>query len=283
MFHRPKTEQASDVKKSADKDVTKEDPQNASQNASMDVTTEQKKPSGNNTVNVTAKKIAENAASQPVATEQSNDKLKEEKKETSMSQENQKNDNTPASDAKNASPAYQTHTAQPASTFQTSYGANAQQQAQASQPALNDSHAAENRRLVISQGITMSGEIAACDHLVVEGTVEAALQGANVLDIAETGTFYGSVEIDEATIAGRFEGEISVNGRLTIKSTGTVTGSISYKELQVEAGASIDGKISPLAAPAATSSAAPQTKKAPVRNDNSSELPFSGNAAAAAE
>lgn len=102
------------------------------------------------------------------------------------------------------------------------------------------------RRLIIGQGITMSGEIESCDLLIVEGTVEAALKGASVLEIAESGMFYGTVEINEATIAGKFEGDLTVNGRLTVRSTGSITGAISYKELAVEAGATIDGKITPL-------------------------------------
>lgn len=102
------------------------------------------------------------------------------------------------------------------------------------------------RRLVIGEGITMSGEIESCDTLVVEGTVEAALKGASVLEIAEKGMFYGTVEISEATIAGKFEGELTVNGRLTVRSTGSIVGAVSYKELSVEAGATIDGKINPV-------------------------------------
>lgn len=105
---------------------------------------------------------------------------------------------------------------------------------------------AGERRLTIGAGITMSGEIESCDYLLVEGTVEAALKGANVLDIAESGTFYGTVEIGEANIAGRFEGDITVHGRLNISATGTVTGTIVYKELEIEAGAVIDGKMTPL-------------------------------------
>lgn len=103
-----------------------------------------------------------------------------------------------------------------------------------------------DRTLTIGRGINMSGEIDACDHLVVEGTVEAALKGAKVLEIAESGTFYGTVEIEEATIAGRFEGDITVNGRLTIRASGAITGSIAYRELEVEAGALLDGRMTPL-------------------------------------
>ncbi|MGB4057963.1 MAG: polymer-forming cytoskeletal protein [Alphaproteobacteria bacterium] len=105
-----------------------------------------------------------------------------------------------------------------------------------------------DRRLIIGRGITMSGEIESCDHLIVEGTVEATLKGASVLDIAESGVFYGTVDIDEATVAGRFEGDLQVKGRLTIRAGGAITGSIVYKELEVEAGATIDGKLSPVGA-----------------------------------
>lgn len=113
------------------------------------------------------------------------------------------------------------------------------------------SHAAYNpygsgRKLIIGEGITMSGEIEHCDHLIVEGTVQATLKEAKLLDISEAGVFYGTVDIEEATIAGRFEGDINVAGRLTVKASGVITGSIRYKELAIEAGAQIEGTLSPV-------------------------------------
>lgn len=113
-------------------------------------------------------------------------------------------------------------------------------------PQAPDVYAVGDRTLTIGRGINMSGEIDACDHLMVEGTVEAALKGAKLLEIAQSGTFYGTVEIEEATIAGRFEGDLTVNGRLTIKSSGVITGSIAYRELEVESGAVLDGRMTPL-------------------------------------
>lgn len=134
----------------------------------------------------------------------------------------------------------------------------------------------EGRRLVVGEGISLSGEIEACDVLIVEGTIEAALKGAKTLDIAETGVFYGAVQIDEATVAGRFEGDLTVNGRLTIKATGSITGSVSYKELAVEAGAVLDGKVVPLSGSRAEKKPegrSAQPKKA-VSRDTGAELPF---------
>lgn len=152
------------------------------------------------------------------------------------------------------------------------------------QPAASTANdPAAGRKLYIGQGITLSGEIEACDHLVVEGTVEAALKGASVLEIAESGAFYGTVDIDEATIAGRFEGELTVRGRLTIKASGSITGAITYKELAVEAGAAVDGKMTPLDAKASTSSRNNKSdnKSSRKSSDFGAELPFADKAVAA--
>lgn len=137
-----------------------------------------------------------------------------------------------------------------------------------------------NRKLVIGQGITLSGEIESCDYLIVEGTVEAALKGASRMDITENGAFFGTVEIDEATIAGRFEGDLTVKGRLTIRATGTIIGSVAYKELAVEAGATLDGKVNPLDGSKAQSSNKKFSNKQNKPQDNSAELPFGQKASA---
>jgi cytoskeletal protein CcmA (bactofilin family) len=152
--------------------------------------------------------------------------------------------------------------------------------------ATTDIQTASGRRLVIGEGITMSGEIEACDHLIVEGTVEATLKGASVLDVAQTGMFFGAVEISEATIAGRFEGDVVVNGRLTVKSTGTIIGTLAYKELAVEAGATIDGKINPMREGKIVTSEKKSPNAKAVRvtqsNDASSELPLASRVTATA-
>ena len=164
-------------------------------------------------------------------------------------------------------------------SYPGTYGASS-----ANNPYASQGNSGNGRKLVIGQGITMSGEIEACEHLIVEGTIEATLKGANVLDVYESGAFLGTVEIDEANIAGRFEGDITVKGRLTIEATGQVIGTISYKELSMEAGAVIDGAVSPIgstnaAANATKKSSAPKAKKA--STDTGAELPFSDKGQAA--
>jgi cytoskeletal protein CcmA (bactofilin family) len=99
------------------------------------------------------------------------------------------------------------------------------------------------RKLVVGPGIAFNGEISACDYLVVEGTVEARVKEGRRLEIADGGLFRGSVEIDEADIAGKFEGDLTVRGRLSLRGTGRIEGKLQYGELSVEAGGCIDGDI----------------------------------------
>lgn len=102
------------------------------------------------------------------------------------------------------------------------------------------------RKLIVGPEISLSGEIKSCDHLVVEGRIEAVIKDCRTIEIAERGQFKGSAEIDEAVIGGQFDGDLVVNGRLTLLSQGLVAGTVRYGELAVEAGGRMIGKIEPL-------------------------------------
>jgi cytoskeletal protein CcmA (bactofilin family) len=101
----------------------------------------------------------------------------------------------------------------------------------------------EMRKLIVGREICLSGEITSCDRLVVEGSVEANLVGCKDIDIAESGLFKGSASIDDAEIRGRFEGVLTVKGRLLIRATGKVIGTIRYGQIEIECGGQISGDV----------------------------------------
>jgi cytoskeletal protein CcmA (bactofilin family) len=102
---------------------------------------------------------------------------------------------------------------------------------------------AEMRTLIVGAQIALSGEITACDRLVVEGSVEANLANCRDIDIAESGLFKGSASIEEAEIRGRFEGVLTVKKRLLIRATGKVVGTIRYGQIEIERGGQISGDV----------------------------------------
>ena len=104
-------------------------------------------------------------------------------------------------------------------------------------------HEPELRQLLVGREITLSGEITTCDRLLVEGSVEANLSNCKDIEIAQTGLFKGTASVDHAEIHGRFEGSLTVKNRLLIKSTGRVSGTIRYGQLEVECGGQVSGDV----------------------------------------
>jgi cytoskeletal protein CcmA (bactofilin family) len=99
------------------------------------------------------------------------------------------------------------------------------------------------RRLTVGREISLSGEIASCDTLIVEGSVEANLQNCRDVDILESGVFRGTAEIDNADVRGTFEGNLIVRKRLLVRTGGQVSGTIRYGQLEVELGGQICGDV----------------------------------------
>jgi len=118
---------------------------------------------------------------------------------------------------------------------------------------LNGPHAGDDtRRMIVGRDIALNGEITACEHLVIEGAITAASFAARRLDVLEPGLFSGKAEVHQAVIAGRFDGNLTVTGRLTVKSTARITGEIAYATLEAEAGSRIEGQMSVLPSAAET-------------------------------
>ena len=102
-----------------------------------------------------------------------------------------------------------------------------------------------HRKLLVGHGIHLSGKIGDCEHLVVQGHVEIDIDECKHIEIAPGGTFKGKATVEEATIGGRFDGELNVTGMLRLRGTGVVTGTVHYGELIVEAGGQLKGTSEP--------------------------------------
>jgi cytoskeletal protein CcmA (bactofilin family) len=101
------------------------------------------------------------------------------------------------------------------------------------------------KRLIVGQGISLSGEITACDRLVVDGSVQVTLNQTRAIEITEKGRFTnGKAEVEEAEISGVYEGDLTVRNRLLIRSSGQVKGTVRYGEIEIERGGRISGTIS---------------------------------------
>ncbi|MDD5329158.1 MAG: polymer-forming cytoskeletal protein [Sulfuricella sp.] len=141
---------------------------------------------------------------------------------------------------------------------------------QAAEAVKSDSAHADEKagsKMIVGPGIRLLGsEITDCDTVIVEGWVEATVDG-RVMQISEKGTFTGVATVDEAEIRGLFKGDLTVRKRLTVCATGKVSGKIRYGKLVVEEGGELSGDVSALGAEQ------PLTIKLPGKPAGKPELP----------
>ena len=99
------------------------------------------------------------------------------------------------------------------------------------------------RTLIVGREISFSGDVTSCDRLIIEGSIEVNLHNCQNMVIAETGLFRGDGSTENADVYGRVEGGLVVRRRLLIRASGHVSGTITYGEIEIEAGGKISGTI----------------------------------------
>jgi cytoskeletal protein CcmA (bactofilin family) len=96
--------------------------------------------------------------------------------------------------------------------------------------------------LIVGRDIQVKGQIDECQTLIVEGRVEASVR-AKRLEVRKGGTFVGAAEVEQAEVAGTFDGTLHVSAELRIGTNGRAQGEIYYGRLAIETGGVIAGTV----------------------------------------
>ncbi|WP_417517486.1 bactofilin family protein [Minwuia sp.] len=100
----------------------------------------------------------------------------------------------------------------------------------------------DDSKLLVGDGITLKGEVTNCAELIVEGKVDAKVE-ATRFQVSNSGRFSGECNVDEADIAGQFDGILNCRGKLVVRGTGKLKGTLRYGDVEIEAGGRIAGEI----------------------------------------
>jgi len=113
-------------------------------------------------------------------------------------------------------------------------------------PLQGTAMAQDHKTLHVARDVSIGGKIGPCERLLVEGQLEAAVGDCRELDVARNASFKGSIRVEDADIAGLFDGEMTVRRRLRVRATGRLRGRISYGHIEIEPGGQIDGEVARL-------------------------------------
>lgn len=96
--------------------------------------------------------------------------------------------------------------------------------------------------ITIGEGVRVTGKVESNGVMQVHGTVDGEVR-ARELKVGATGRIEGSLFADDVDLRGYAGESVSVKKCLTVRSTATLVGQISYGSVQIENGASIRGTL----------------------------------------
>ncbi|MFK7866226.1 MAG: polymer-forming cytoskeletal protein [Alphaproteobacteria bacterium] len=95
---------------------------------------------------------------------------------------------------------------------------------------------------LLAANFKLSGDLDNDGDLQIDGSIEGNVKSQS-LTVGESGHVVGSIESEDTTISGTVSGNINTK-RLNILASAQIEGDIFYEALQVVEGAKINGKVS---------------------------------------
>ena len=103
---------------------------------------------------------------------------------------------------------------------------------------------------LIAEGVEITGDIVFADGMRIDGRVKgnvigrrADTKGQALLVLSDKGHIEGSVRCGDAVINGTVTGDLEVDHFLELQSNARICGTIRYRQLQMDVGASVQGQL----------------------------------------
>jgi cytoskeletal protein CcmA (bactofilin family) len=104
-------------------------------------------------------------------------------------------------------------------------------------------HKASGDSSTIGSGARIRGRVTGDGNLVVAGEVEGDILVQGDVTIADGATCASNIEGHEVTIAGNLAGDVTASGAVTIGATARYRGNVRGTAVAIEDGAAFDGQI----------------------------------------
>ncbi len=100
---------------------------------------------------------------------------------------------------------------------------------------------------LVSVNVRVAGDVIFTGGVRVDGQVDGNVVGKDgdhsLLVLSEKGTITGNVKVYDAVVNGTVCGDIEVEHFLELQANARVSGNITYRQLQMECGAGVDGRL----------------------------------------
>jgi len=101
----------------------------------------------------------------------------------------------------------------------------------------------ESPDVVIGEGVSFKGTLRFENLLRLDGYFEGTIESGKKIIVGPKGHLKGNLQLDEAFIAGKIEGDLCVKERLILRSRAEIYGNITSPSLSVDEGVTIVGQL----------------------------------------
>ena len=102
----------------------------------------------------------------------------------------------------------------------------------------------EEPETTIGENVSINGQLKFESMLRIDGSFEGELLSEGKLIVGPKGHVKAEINLKEAYISGKVEGNITVSGRLVLRGHAEIIGNITAQSLSVDEGVSINGHLS---------------------------------------
>jgi cytoskeletal protein CcmA (bactofilin family) len=100
---------------------------------------------------------------------------------------------------------------------------------------------------LIDRGVEIVGDVIVTDGLRVDGRVQGDVrmkpEARALLVLSEHGSIEGSVRVYDAVVNGTITGDVEVEHFIELQPNARVIGNIRYRQLRMEVGAAVEGRL----------------------------------------
>lgn len=107
----------------------------------------------------------------------------------------------------------------------------------------NDMAKNHTEETIIAHGVRMEGDFVSGGDVLIEGEVSGNVSTAGDLRVGDAAKIRADVVAKNAIVGGEIRGNMQISGRLEVLETAKIIGDITAATLSVNAGASLNGKI----------------------------------------
>lgn len=96
---------------------------------------------------------------------------------------------------------------------------------------------------LLMEGTSVQGELVAEGDIRVDGNVSGRITCRATLIIGSEGYVEGEITAENMRVAGRLKGNADVSGELRLESSASIDGDLTVAALDVEDGATLNGRV----------------------------------------